>query len=237
MRPLVVVMLGTTAVPEHGEFDRLIAHTAGVPSAVVHVVDAPAGDPLPAPSTAAAIVLTGSASMVTERADWSERTAAWLPEVVAAGTPLLAICYGHQLLAHALGGTVAANPQGREMGTSTVELQPAAHADPLFRELPRQLAVQESHLHSVITPPPGARILAGNAHDPHQALAVSERAWSTQFHPEFDATVMRSYARVRAAALREEGLDPEAIARTTRDTPESATLLRRFAALAGLEPG
>ena len=39
----------------------------------------------------------------------------------------------------------------------------------------------------VIIPPPGARVLAGNAHDPHQALAVSEHAWSTQFHPELNA--------------------------------------------------
>jgi GMP synthase (glutamine-hydrolysing) len=235
MRAFVIVMLGTTAVPEYGEFDRLIADGAGVAAARVRVVDVVAGDALPAPGAPAAVVLTGSAGMVTERAAWSERTAAWLPDVVAAGTPLLGICYGHQLLAHALGGRVDVNPNRREMGSTTVALHPEAHADPLFGDLPSPLDVQVSHEQSVLVPPPQARVLAGNAHDPYQALAVGRRAWSTQFHPEFDATVMRGYVRVRADLLRAEGHDPEALAAATRESRESARLLRRFAALAGCD--
>lgn len=236
MQPLVVVMLGTTAVLEHGEFDQLIATTAGIAQDDVRVVDVVGGESLPAPTAAAGFVLTGSAAMVTEQAVWSERTAAWLPEVVAAGTPLLGICYGHQLLAYALGGEVADNPRGREMGTTTIDVHATAAGDPVFGELPTRLDVQESHSQSVITPPRGARVLAGNAHDPHQALAMGPAAWSTQFHPEFDAMVMRGYVRVRAEALRAEGFDPDALAHTTRESPTSATVLRRFATMAGLSP-
>ena len=60
--------------------------------------------------------------MVSEREPWSERAAEWLREVAQRGIPLLGICYGHQLLAHALGGRVGANPQGREIGTVEVGL-------------------------------------------------------------------------------------------------------------------
>ena len=227
-------MLGTTAVPELGEFDRLIARAAGISAEDVEAVDIVGGDPLPAPTAAAGFVLTGSPAMVTERAAWSERTAAWLPKVVAAGTPLLGICYGHQLLAHALGGEVGDNVRGREMGTTTIDVHASAAGDPLFGELPPRVYAQESHSQSVITPPPGARVLAGNAHDPHQALAIGPTTWSTQFHPEFDATVMRGYVDVRADALRAEGFDPDALAHATHESPESATVLRRFAAVAGL---
>ncbi len=231
---LVVVMLGTTAVPSLGEFDRLIARAAGIAAEDVTVVDVVGGEGLPAPTAAAGFVLTGSPAMVTERTAWSERTAAWLPEVVAAETPLLGICYGHQLLAHALGGEVGDNARGREMGTTTIDVHASAADDPVFGGLPPRVYAQESHSQSVITPPRGTRVLAGNAHDPHQALAIGPAAWSTQFHPEFDATVMRGYVDVRADALRAEGFDPGALARTTRESPESATVLRRFAALAGL---
>ncbi|MEZ4555438.1 MAG: gamma-glutamyl-gamma-aminobutyrate hydrolase family protein [Caldilineaceae bacterium] len=57
--------------------------------------------------------MTGSHSMVTDRAAWSERSADWLRAVVAAEWPVLGICFGHQLLAHAWGGVVG---PGIEMG-------------------------------------------------------------------------------------------------------------------------
>ena len=53
-----------------------------------------------------------------------------------AGLPLFGICYGHQLLAHALGGEVGDNPVGREMGTVGIDLHPEAAHDPLFDGLP-----------------------------------------------------------------------------------------------------
>jgi GMP synthase (glutamine-hydrolysing) len=232
MRPIVILMMGTTAVPERGDFDRLIVETAGLAAARVQVLDVAGGAPLPDPARAGAVILTGSAAMVTQRQEWSERTAAWLPSVLAAKTPLLGICYGHQLLAHALGGTVGRNPRGREIGTATVTLAPAAAADPLFEGLPGELHVQESHVESVLVPPPGARVLAGNAVDPHQALAIGERAWTTQFHPEFDADITRGYLRTRGEILRAEGLDPARLTAATRDSTHGTTVLRRFIALA-----
>lgn len=67
-----------------------------------------------------AALLSGSWAMVTDRADWSERTAAWVRGAVADGLPLLGVCYGHQLMSYALGGNVGDNPAGWERGLIAV---------------------------------------------------------------------------------------------------------------------
>jgi len=233
-RPLIV-KLGA-ALPEAsarraGDFEDWIAEGMGLARAAVDVVAPYLGETLPDPGAPAAVVLTGSAEMVSARLAWSERSAAWLARAVAAGRPVLGICYGHQLLAHALGGRVGPNPRGREMGTATLRPLPDAQRDALFGVLDGPIAAQQSHLESVLELPPGARRLAENAHDANQAFAVGARAWGVQFHPEFDAAVMLGYCDARADLLRDEGLDPEQLAREVREAPAGPRLLQRFAAL------
>ncbi len=195
---------------------------------VVAVFD---GESLPAPESPAAVVVTGSSAMLSERAPWSERAAGWLKQAVASGTPVLGICYGHQLLGHALGGEVGPNPRGREMGTVRVDLCAAGCDDALLGSLERPLRVQATHVESLLELPPGATVLAGNAADPHHAFAWGTRAWGVQFHPEFDADVMRAYLEARGEILRGEGIDPDPLVRDVTETPQGPELLRRFAAL------
>src|SRR3546814_4890003 len=95
--------------------------------------------------------------MVTERRDWSEATAAWLREAAHAGVPVFGICYGHQLLAHALGGAVGDNPNGRKLGTVAVDLLPAAADHPLFAGLPVRILAPATHQPSVLRAPEGDR--------------------------------------------------------------------------------
>ena len=67
--------------------------------------------------------------MVTQHLQWSERIAEWLPEAAERQIPTLGICYGHQLLAYALGGKAGNNPQGPEFGTVDVHLTKKAQND------------------------------------------------------------------------------------------------------------
>ncbi len=237
MKSLLVVKCGST-IPgvreRRGDYEDWIVAGMGVQRERSIVVTPAEGAALPDPGAPAAVVLTGSSAMVSAREAWSERTAAWLREVVAVGTPLLGICYGHQLLAHALGGRVTANPRGREIGTVEVELLPEARCDALFRELPQRLTVQETHVESVLVLPAGARLLAASHGDPHQAFAVATSAWGVQFHPEFDADVIRGYLETRREVLLSEGLDADALLAAVRDSAHGRSLLRRFAALAAL---
>ncbi len=231
---MLVVKTGTTLPelrPRRGDYEDWIVERLGLPWERIELVVVYEGETLPDPHEPAGVVVTGSSALVSAREPWSERAAAWLREAVATGTPLLGICYGHQLLAHALGGRVGRNPRGREIGTVALELHAAAREDPLLGGLPAQLKVQATHVESVLELPPGARLLASSATDPHQAFACGERAWGVQFHPEFDAEVVRTYLEVRREEIRGEGIDPESLERAVEESPHGTRLLRRFAEL------
>ena len=231
MKPLLIVKNGSThpeIAAQWGDFEDWIASGLGAARTSLWVVDPREGAPLPSPAQVAGAVLTGSHSMVTDREPWSEQTADWLRTAVAAELPVLGICYGHQLLAHALGGEVAFHPVGIELGTVDVALDPqATQHDPLFHGLPVNFKGQAAHRQHVRRLPPGAVRLAGNAFEPHQAFRAGRRAWGVQFHPEFGAAATAAYVRLHA--------DPAQPAPSVADTPEAASLLARFAALA-LQP-
>jgi len=227
---LWIVRTGAT-LPEiaarRGDFEDWIRTGMDWPRERTRVVDVVAGEPLPAPPTPSGVVVTGSSAFVSEREEWSERSAEWLGRAVAAGTAVLGICYGHQLLAHALGGRVGPNPRGREIGT--VELRFAAGGDPLLGPLPERAPLQVTHVESVLELPAGLDSLAASALDPHHAFRAGERAWGVQFHPEFDADVMRGYIDGRRDVLREEGLDPDALRAAVVAAPAGRAVLRGFA--------
>ncbi|HJL17478.1 MAG TPA: glutamine amidotransferase [Sandaracinaceae bacterium LLY-WYZ-13_1] len=230
--PVVIVKTGSTMphlAVERGDYEDWIADGLGLPN--VEVCRVEDGEALPDPATPRAVVVTGSSALVTDRLAWSERTRAWLPPLLERGTPLLAICYGHQLLADALGGAVGKNRHGREIGAIDVELTDEGMADPLFEGLPRTLRVSSSHRQSVRELPAEARRLAGNEAEPNQAFAAGERAWGVQFHPEWDHEVIRAYLEARVDILREEGFDPEAMLARVAPSPHGEAILKRFAAL------
>lgn len=146
------------------------------------------GEPLPDFSDLSAAILSGSWAMVTDHAEWSERTAAWIRAAIDHQLPLLGVCYGHQLMAYALGGEVADNPQGWERGLKTVEN--LAAQDALLSALPARFAAWLSHRQTVLQAPPGAQVLARSAQDECQIIRYSPAALSVQFHPEFSAQIM-----------------------------------------------
>ncbi|MBW1886103.1 MAG: hypothetical protein JRJ58_21440, partial [Deltaproteobacteria bacterium] len=81
---------------------------------------------------------------------------------------------------------------------------------------------------SVVVLPKGARHWGASAKDPHQVFAYGPCAWGVQFHPEFDAEIVRGYIKGRSSLLREEGLDPRALIEGACDTEHGTQLLRRF---------
>ena len=213
-----------------GDFEHWIAAGMGLAPGDWEAVAVHRGEPLPAPAQVRAVAITGSAAMVTDGSDWIEGSAAWLRQLVGDDVPVLGICFGHQLLAHALGGAVGNNPSGVEVGTVEVR-HTAPVGDPLLGELPALFPVQTSHRQVVMTLPPEARRLATTARDANHAFAVGRRVWGVQFHPEFDAHIARAYVQHSEAALRRQGDDPAQVLAHCSETPFGAEVLRRFAQL------
>ena len=179
-----------------------------------------------------AVLVTGSPAMVSHRLDWSERTAAWLAEAHQAGKPLLGVCYGHQLIAHALGAKVGPNPNGRRIGTR--ELEFCAPDDPLMGPLQPAFPhrVHVTHSEAVLEPPAGARVIARAPGDAHHALHFGGRSWGLQFHPEFDRTIMAAYLNARREELLAERFDLAALDAALDDAPIGSAVLGRFLTLA-----
>ena len=208
---------------------RPILDAIGVRSEVVCPSD---GEALPDVHQFAGAIITGSWSMVTDKEDWSERTAAWVRQMVAAQRPLLGVCYGHQLMAHALGGTVDYHPRGTEVGRLPITVAAAAKEDAFFGHLPATFEAFLSHDQSVLVPPPGATVLGRSAHDAHQMLRYGPKAMSLQFHPEFTAPLMAACIQRRAEVHAAHGRDVAAMLAALGPTPYAQGLLRAFVALA-----
>ncbi|WP_435945129.1 glutamine amidotransferase [Dryocola sp. BD586] len=228
--PLLLVQMGhppadiRAAVGEQPQWFRAALGDA----CPVRVVCPFEGEPLPAAGTFRAAVITGSWAMVTDHEEWSDRTAEWTREMVQAGVPVLGVCYGHQLMAWALGGEVAYHPQGSEVGQLAVSLNAAARRDPLLQDLPDSFDVFLSHEQSVITPSPGAVVLGVSGHDAHQIIRYSPTALSVQFHPEFTAPVMNKIITSRSERVAMKGKDRDALLANVSDTPFSRAILQRF---------
>ena len=97
------------------------------------------------------------------------------------GVPVLGICYGLQLMGHFLGGKVAKGER-REYGHGTLEV---FGKSPLFKGLPKQLKVWNSHGDKLTKLPPGFHAVARTENSEYAAMEDSERSFfAIQFHPE-----------------------------------------------------
>lgn len=237
MKPVLIIRTGQAPASiraRHGDFPHWFRLGAQLAPQCLHVVNVAAGEHLPAPQEVSGALITGSAAMVTDRAPWSEETAGWIRSAMDIDLPLLGVCYGHQLMAHALGGRVDYLPGGREIGTLPIDLLPEAAGDSLAASLPLQFRAHTTHEQSVMEIPEGAKVLARSERDPHHLLRYGKNAISVQFHPEFNADVMRAYIKRKHQDMRREGFDPHHTYRQVAATPIARRLLKMFSRHHGL---
>ncbi|MFB6092855.1 MAG: type 1 glutamine amidotransferase [Haloquadratum sp.] len=132
-----------------------------------------------------AVVISGSQTSVTDREPWMETLAELARDLHELGVPMLGVCWGHQLLASALGGCVA------EMDEYELGYRPIERYDdsPLLAGMPGEFVAFETHSDEVVRLPPGAVELAGNDRS-CQAFSLGP-TFGVQFHPEYDLETVR----------------------------------------------
>ena len=234
-RPLAIWTTGApvpTAERARGSFfDMIVRHTEGVVADGHQAIDSMQIDGRTAMEglvslDVSGVIITGSPAHLRQNEEWMKWTMAALVQLNHRGVPILGICFGHQLLGQALGGSVAANPQGREVGTYALEF----HAkDPLLDGLSAEPHVVMTHLDSVIDVPSQAMVIASTSLEKNAAIRFSERTWGVQFHPEMDAEIVGYYLTERRDTILAEGIDVDAILSARRDSLYGRQLLRKFA--------
>ena len=233
-KPLLIVKLGATyrsISKKYGDFEDWIKSNLEIDQTIIETI-APFNErKLPDPEKYSGIILTGSHATIMNREEWSERSAAWIPVVIEKAIPLLGICYGHQLIAHAMGGKVDNNPRGKEFGTVEIKLLQTAKTDALFNIFPFKMLVHTGHSQSIVNLPPAAKVLASSLKDPYAAFFLPPCGWGVQFHPEYTEIILSGYVNEAVDLLRSDGQDPDVIMQNIQHAPESHKILKRFAEL------
>lgn len=162
-------------------FQRMVA--AADPSVSSDVVSVAEGETLPDPATLDAILITGSSAGVYDDVGWIAPLEAFVRAVHDKQIPMVGVCFGHQLIAQALGGTVRKSEKGWGIGRHVYRIAP----DNGLIEA-EAIAAACSHQDQVITPPASARTIMSSEFTPHAGLLYANgTTLSVQPHPEFTA--------------------------------------------------
>lgn len=186
------------------------------------------GQPLPDPAMLDAVLITGSSAGVYDNhLPWMDPLRAFIRGAYAGSTPMVGICFGHQIVADALGGDVRKSEKGWGLGRHVygVKSRPA----PIGGNLP-EFAIACSHQDQVLAPPPEAEVFLSSAFTPNAGLAYRNgRAISLQPHPEFEDDYTVALAELRRGKAPDELID-SAVASVSRpsDSREMAGYLGAF---------
>jgi GMP synthase-like glutamine amidotransferase len=162
-------------------------------------------------------IIGGSPASVHDPEVWIERLFGLIRRLVAEGQPVFGACFGHQAVAMALGGVVGRNPGGWVFGLTETVMEG------------QTCRLYAAHVEQVLSLPPRAQALGGNADCAVGSYAIGERVLCTQYHPEmtheFATALVQEYAPklpADVAAQAEASLDQRA------DSPWIAERIARF---------
>ncbi|MGH7864362.1 MAG: type 1 glutamine amidotransferase [Candidatus Binataceae bacterium] len=153
------------------------------------------------------IVMGGPQSVYREDRFPTLREELSLVEAALRGNkPVLGVCLGAQIVAHALGAKVTKNPAGKEIGWHSSRLASGANDDRLFRGLPEKFT--PFHWHGdVFEVPAGAASLASSAMTSCQAFRYRDNVYALQFHLEVTRDNVAAMAEAFARELDKEKID------------------------------
>ena len=188
-----------TLADQFGTYPAMFAHLLG-PGFEIEIFDVQAGE-LPEPGGHAAYLITGSPAGVYDPLPWIDPLQQFIRS--ARDSKMVGICFGHQVMAEALGGHVEKSDKGWGAGLHRYSI---VRSEPWI-DSAGTIAAPASHQDQVVVQPPNTDVVAASDFTPLAALAWRDRpAVSFQFHPEFSP----AFAKALIAQRFDTVSDPDA---------------------------
>lgn len=170
------------------------------------------------PQAADGWLITGSKFGAYEDLPWIAPLEALIRDIYASDRPLVGICFGHQIIAQALGGRVEKFVGGWSVGRQEYTLNGET------------VALNAWHQDQVVAVPNGAEVISATPFCANAAMLYGDRIFTLQPHPEIDRTYIKGLLDVRAPGVVPEPLREEAIAQLDCDTDSArlADMIARF---------
>jgi len=200
-----------------GDYDAMFAAllAQAVPDAQLRVFDVTRGVYPEAISDVDGYLISGSSASVYDNAPWIADLEAFVRKLHQAKTPTVGVCFGHQLVARALGGEVALSERGWGIGVRSV---PLSGQHWWMRPTHDSVSLVVSHQDQVLSLPAGvASDVYGYDHCPISFYTIEDHFLCMQGHPEYPP------AYGRALADRRSDLIPQAVRDEAAPTFEQAT--------------
>ena len=150
-----------------------------------------------------AIIISGSLQSVYDQAPWMQKLQSFIQRCHQRNLPVLGLCFGHQILAAAMGGKVE-NLDIWEFGVHPIYLANQAQDHPWLQGLPAQFETLQVHQDHVSTLPPEATSLASSEKTPHQIFSLGS-LMGVQFHPEYTVDILHTIVRNRPQKFIKKG--------------------------------
>jgi GMP synthase-like glutamine amidotransferase len=209
MIKLALLKCMTVSSPLKGEYgdvsDMFLAFFSRQASRISLQIHAAEQGDLPEPDAPLdGIIISGSPCSPNENLEWIKKTRQFIQTSHRQKKKMLGICFGHQLLADALGGKVKRAPQGWGLGVQPVSIHQQM---PWMEPAAKQCNIMVSYQDQVIELPPGAKRLASNSHCPNFMFALGHHVLGIQGHPEFSKSFAKALYQSRQEMLGQETLD------------------------------
>jgi GMP synthase-like glutamine amidotransferase len=184
--------------------------------------------PLVDPAVYSALIFMGGPMSVNDDLPYLRREEGFIRDAIERGVPVLGVCLGAQLIAHALGAQVRRNPV-KEIGWFEIQFSAAAQEDRLFAGFGRSETVFHWH-GETFDLPAGAVLLASSERSKNQAFRLGSTVYGLQFHPEVTPEMISDWCRQdeNCGDVRELDRPIDAAAHADRLVEISSILFRRW---------